>query len=110
MIAPAPAVQVAGCQQHADGQQGDPQAQVEGGAGRAHLLKPCRAWWRSFPVSLAQLCSRSNGGLGMGAITAGSDHTAWMASKSAGVNGRMISRFVVMGRARSHVSRRQQTT
>jgi len=48
-------------------------------------------------VSLAQLCSRSYGGLGMGAITAGSDHTAWMASKSPAVNGRMFSRLVMMG-------------
>jgi len=33
----------------------------------------------------------------MAPITAGSDHTAWMASKSPAVNGRMISRLVIMG-------------
>jgi hypothetical protein len=34
----------------------------------------------------------------MGPITAGSDHTACMASKPAGMKGRMISRPVMMGK------------
>src|SRR6266516_4099314 len=65
---------------------------------RPHLLKPCRAWWLSFALSLAQLCCRSYARLGTGPITSGSDHTACMPSKSAAVNGRMINRLVVIGR------------
>jgi len=64
----------------------------------AHLLNPCSAWWLIFSLSLAQLFSRSYGLLGMGAITSGSDHTVCMASRSARVHGRMISRLVVIGR------------